>query len=316
MSQTFQGKVSKDILSGVGITSLIFAISVYMPIIGFFCSLFIPLPVLFYRSKLGRKGGAIVLGATIMLMVLISGRLNMGILFFLEMMLMGFVLSELIEKNLSLEKTVGYACAAVLSAGLLSLIFYSNISQIGIIDMVSEYISKNIELTMALYRNMNVPEETITHISNSLDRISHILVRIIPALVISLTLFVIWITLLMAKPILRTGSLFYPDFGSLKQWRVPEFMVWVAIGCGIGLLLPDDMFKILGLNGLIVIMTIYFFGGIAIISFYFEKKRFPILIRIFLYSLIALQHMFLILVIGLGFFDMWADFRKLNEGER
>jgi uncharacterized protein YybS (DUF2232 family) len=59
-------------------------------------------------------------------------------------------------------------------------------------------------------------------------------------------------------------------------------------------------------------MTIYFFQGIAIISFYFEKKRFPRLLRIVLYSLIALQQVVLLVVVGLGFFDMWLNFRKLG----
>ena len=50
----------------------------------------------------------------------------------------------------------------------------------------------------------------------------------------------------------------------------------------------------------------------AIVSFYFERKRFPRLLRIFLYSLIALQQFVLILVIGLGFFDVWLNFRKIK----
>jgi len=36
------------------------------------------------------------------------------------------------------------------------------------------------------------------------------------------------------------------------------------------------------------------------------------MIRFFLYSLIALQQMVLLLVIGLGFFDMWLNFRRLD----
>jgi len=59
-------------------------------------------------------------------------------------------------------------------------------------------------------------------------------------------------------------------------------------------------------------MTVYFFQGIAIISFFFEKKNFPKALRFFLYSLIALQQMALIVVIAFGFFDMWLNFRKLD----
>ncbi len=313
MPQTIQGEISKNIATGIAITLFIFALSVYMPIIGFFGALFIPLPILFYRSKLGRTTGAIVPIVSVIFMVVILGRINIDILFFVELLLLGFVLSELIEMNLSIEKTVLYACIIVLSAGIASLIFYSNISQKGMMTLISEYVAENLKLTMVLYENMGMSEENIRKISSQLENIRYVLVRIIPALVVSSTLFVIWTTLLMAKPILKHKGLFYTDFGSLKLWKPPEFIVWGAIGCGIGLLFPNQTFKIFALNGLIILMTIYFFEGIAIISFYFEKKRFPLMLRFFLYSLIGLQQFILLLVIGLGFFDLWLNFRKIGN---
>jgi uncharacterized protein YybS (DUF2232 family) len=60
-------------------------------------------------------------------------------------------------------------------------------------------------------------------------------------------------------------------------------------------------------------MTVYFFQGIAIVSFYFEKKHFPRTIRFLLYALIALQQLILLVVIGLGFFDLWVNFRRLGK---
>jgi uncharacterized protein YybS (DUF2232 family) len=51
----------------------------------------------------------------------------------------------------------------------------------------------------------------------------------------------------------------------------------------------------------------------AIVSFYFEKKQVPRFFRILLYTLIALQQLALIAVIGIGLFDMWFNFRKLEK---
>ena len=78
------------------------------------------------------------------------------------------------------------------------------------------------------------------------------------------------------------------------------------------LLFPVRAVKMLGLNGLIVFMSIYFFGGIAIVAYFFDKKKFPRLLRTFLYSLIALQQFVLLIVIGIGFFDTWLNFRKIE----
>ncbi|MDL1967556.1 MAG: YybS family protein [Deltaproteobacteria bacterium] len=311
MSQTVQRNISKDIVSGIAIIGLIFIASTYLPVIGFFFSLFIPLPILFYRSKLGRTTGIIVYILSIIMMLVITGGIS-DILFFAELLLLGFVLSELIEMRLSIEKTISYACAFVLITGIIILFFYSNLSNTGIYTLASEYISRNLKLTMVMYESMGVTEESIHVISNSMEKIHYVLIRIIPAMLISLTLFVSWTSLLIAKPMLKAKNIFFPDFDSLKLWKAPEFMVWIFIGCGVMLILPENSFKILGLNGLIILMTIYFFQGIAIVSFYFDKKNVPRIFRIFLYSILALQQLVLLSVIGLGFFDMWLNFRKLD----
>jgi uncharacterized protein YybS (DUF2232 family) len=313
MPRTIRGNVPKDIVSGIAITSLIFVISVYMPIIGFFCSLFIPLPTLFYRSKLGRTTGACIPMITIPVMIVVLGGVSIDILFFIELLLLGFVLSELIEQDLSIEKTMLYSCSSVIFIGIVILLVYSNLSNKACYTLVAEYVSKNLKLTLEIYENMGVSQESIHMISNSLEHIEYVLIRIIPALIVASTLFVSWTNLLVAKPILTRRGIFYPSFGSLKLWKAPEFLVWGIIGCGLLLLLPERTFKFLGLNGLLILLTIYFFQGIAIVSFYFEKKRFPRMLRVFLYSLIALQQVVLIVIIGLGLFDMWINFRKLEH---
>ena len=315
MPRMGQGDISKDILSGITITAVIFAVSVYMPLIGFISALFIPLPTLFYRSKLGRTTGAIIPVLTIILMAAVLGGISIDILFFFELLLLGFSMSELFELDLSVEKTMLYTCSTVLCTGIVCLLFYSKIAKIGIIALVSEYVAKNLELTLALYKNMGVSEQTIQMISASLQNIQYVLIRIIPAIVIASIFFVCWICLLLSKPILKSRDLFYPAFGALNLWKAPESLVWGLIASGFLLILPYTALKIAGLNGLLILMTIYFFQGMAIVSFYFERKQFPRILRFFLYSLIALQQVLLLVVIGLGIFDMWLNLRKLELKE-
>ncbi len=307
------GGISRDVLTGISITCVIFAVSVYMPIFGFFCSLFIPLPILFYRSKLGRKTGAIIPIAAGVIMMMVLGRFSIDLLFFFELMLLGFILSELMAIDLSIERTVLFACGAILASAIVGLAFYSQIIQKGLADVAAEYVTNNLQLTLVLYESMGMSEENIQLIANSLEQIQYVLLRIIPALAIASTLFVAWTSLLISRPLLKSRDLYYPDFGPLNLWKPPEHLVWGVIGCGLVLLIPSGSVKLIGLNGLIMLMAVYFFTGIAIVSFYFERKRFPRLLRIFLYSLIALQQFVLILIIGLGFFDVWLNFRKIKS---
>ena len=99
----FQRGLSKDIATGVMATLVIFAVALVIPVVGFVFSLFIPLPVLFYRSKLGRRHGMIVPISAIIVISLVFGSLTMDILFFSGLMLLGFAMSEMFEKQLSIE---------------------------------------------------------------------------------------------------------------------------------------------------------------------------------------------------------------------
>jgi uncharacterized protein YybS (DUF2232 family) len=303
----------KDIVTGVLITSLIFCVSVFIPIIGFVAALFIPLPVLFYRLKLGRINGLIIAVVASLIMMALIGGLSIDVIFFAGLLLIGFILGELFELNLSIEQTTLIASGSVVLSGLISLIVSSVLTGEGVFAVVSDYVAKNLELTLVLYQSMGMSQENIQLISQSLDKIHQVLVTIIPALVSVSTLFVTWISILLARPVLTSRSLFYPDFGPLKLWKAPEYLVWAVIGCGLSLFLPPTALKIIGLNGLLILLTVYFFQGIAIVSFYFDKKRLPRFVRVFLYTLIGLQQLILLAVIGLGFFDLWINFRRSGK---
>lgn len=310
-----QGKPTKDIINGVIITSLIFGISINLPIIGFLCALLLPLPVIFYRIKLGRKTGTIIPVMAIIVMSVIVGAVTFDMLFFYELILLGFVLSECIGGKLSVEKTILYSVGAVLAAGTAALVVYSNLISIGLFTLVSDYIAKSLDMTLQLYQSMGIPEETIQAMSGPMETFQYYLIRLLPAMIISLMLFIAWMNLLIVRSLLKKKNIFSPDFGSLNQWKAPEPLVWGVITCGLMLLIPLSQLKIVGFNGLIILMTIYFFQGIAVVSFFLTKKQSPRLLKIIIYAFIALQHMMLLLVIGLGFFDTWLNFRKLDLKE-
>ncbi len=316
MDQLAKAGSPKDILSGVLITSLICALSIYIPVFGFLCAVFIPLAVLFYRAKLGRRAGAAIPAAALAAMALLTGRIGFDMVFFVELMLLGFVLGELFEQRLAVEGTVLLACGAVAASLLGMLLLYSAFADKGVGALVSDYVADNLRLTVKLYEGMGVPGETVQVILESLDQIQYVLVRILPALVLVSTLVVAWGSILLARPLFAVGKLAFPDFGPLNQWKAPEVLVWGVIASAILLFIPVKGLKMLGINGLLILMTVYFFQGIGIAAYFFEKKRFPRLLRIFLYSLIGLQQVVVLVVIAFGFFDVWADFRKVAAGKK
>ena len=313
METANRNKDHKILLSGVALTSLICALSISIPVLGFICFLVIPLPAVYYRIQLGTKKAAILSFCSLLFLIFLSGGLSADLLFIAGMLLLGFSMGEFIGKNLPVEKIIGYACGVVLLAGTFGLALYGNISNLGLVRVVSDYIGKNLELTLALYESMGMPEESILMLSNSMEQITYVLVRILPSLCAAGLLFSAWLNLLLAKRVLKTERYAYQAFVRLSEWKAPDLLVWGVIGCALMLLLPGGFFNMMGLNGMVVFTIIYFFQGIAIISFYFEKKKIPAALRVLLYGTIIIQQIFILAIAGIGFFDVWANFRHIEK---
>ena len=249
------------------------------------------------------------------LLIVMLGGWSLDIVPFFELLFIGFVLGEIFDLNLSVEKTVVYTCALALAVGIVVLFFYSIFSATGLKTLISEYILKNIELSFELYKRMGIIPADGKLEPEALQKIYYYFIRILPSLVIASTLFLIWTSLLLSRPILVSRHLNYPEFGPLNLWKAPEYLVWVVIACGLMFLIPQISFKLLAANGLLILMMIYFFQGIAIVAFFFDKKQLPRFLRIVLYSLIAVQQLLLLVVVCLGFFDVWLNFRKLSTAK-
>lgn len=307
--------MTKDIITGIALTALIAALAFAVPLVGFFFVMLVPAPMIFFRTKLGRNGAGVIAGAVALAGVLLAGGATLDIFLLIALFLLGLGLGERFEHNDTIEKTVCLAAIGVWGASLVLLIFYSVVSDTDIMAQANEYLAVNLAHTLALYREMGMPAETIEMLERSMPQIQYVLLRIIPGLVMASTLFVAWLNILIAKAVHSSRGLRFPDFGSLNRWKAPEMMIWFVIAAGGMMLIPDRTVKIFGINALLVFFVVYFFQGIAIVSFFFEKKKLPILLRVILYCLIGVQQLLLFLVVGMGFFDVWLDLRKLNSAQ-
>lgn len=316
MPESPKWELSREIISGILITSCIFAAAVFIPVLGFFLTILIPLPILFYRMKLGRQAGISigVISVGIMVVVLKAlGGLSVDLLFFTALLLLGFLLSELFKKKVSIEKAIGYACVVVLCSAFVVIYGCSLSAHTGMLEFVSNYVAKNLALTIEIYKGMGISPDTLTTIEKSFDRIQYTLVRIIPSVAASMLLLIAWANLLIIKPLLQKQQLTYSEIENLNCWRAPEILIWGLIASGLTILLTDGGIRMIGVNGLIIMFTVYFFQGIAIVAFFFDRKGMPRILRIFIYTLIGLKRILILIVVGLGIFDMWLDLRKLNR---
>ena len=106
----------KQILIGICLCMMIFGIIIAFPLLGVFALLFLPLPVLFYRLKLGRNCGGIIVAVSFFILLMMTQGLAFDLLYFGSLLMTGFFLGECLERHLDIQRTMAFTALMVAGA--------------------------------------------------------------------------------------------------------------------------------------------------------------------------------------------------------
>ena len=102
------------------------------------------------------------------------------------------------------------------------------------------------------------------------------------------------------------------EFSYFRTWKAPEYLLWPTIIASVFMIFAHGKLEIWGTNFFKFFMAIYAIQGLSILSFVFDVWKFRGLVRSVAYLLVVF--LMLPLVLGIGFFDLWFDFRaKLRQ---
>jgi uncharacterized protein YybS (DUF2232 family) len=290
-----------------------------VPIAGAVVFILTPLPIFFFMEKLGRVKG--FLSFTISLLVaggILKGiGAGGGIGVFAILGCFGVFISEMLRKNLSIEKTIVYTVLAGTSFFLMILAVYSILLQQMPWTLIGSYITRSFQESIELSVQMGAQNDQIKFLKDNMGLITRSVLYIFPALTLVGICSVICLNILIGRKLFLVNGLTYPDFGELTRWKAPDRLVWFLIASGGSVLIPSvlglDIMEliVLGLNVTIVCLFVYFLQGLAIFEFLFKTKHVPRILRMLFYALLMIQQYLMIMVIAAGLFDLWFDFRRL-----
>ncbi len=308
-----QSAVVKDIALGVAQCMLILGILMALPLLGVFAIVFLPLPVLFYRLKLGRNNGAMIVAITLGLLCITTGSPGMDLMFLGGLLGCGLFLGECIERHMSITQIMTFSSVGVVGTIFAGLMLIGGFQGQSPAELISSYMAGYPEMFTRLYQDMGIALEQARGLVA-------LIIMVFPGMLMTSFLSIMLINILIIRAMLAKRGIILSNLSCLRCYRSPDFLIWAVIGITASLVLTHYQYdsglfgglRYMSVNLMLVFLLIYFFQGIAIVSFFFEKKNVPAPVRIFCYTLVALQFYFSILVIGLGFFDHWADFRKIH----
>ena len=304
-----------NFLAGIAVSSLAFLLVVIVPFVGSAAILFIPLPVLYYSSITGRlKGVAILIlsfAASFSILRLLGEQANFPVLILLG--LLGIVLAEVLRRNYTLEKAALCSVAALVGIGALFLLYKSIRSGVTPVHLIGAYITGKVRESISIYAQIDPSSEQAKLIRDNASQIIAFIKNIFPAIIIVTASVTVWINILAARAIFAKNTVPFPDFGDLTRWKPPEKLVWVPIAAGIMILLPGEEVQLIGINMLIVSLFVYCLGGLAIVGFFFKRGNVSPMLRFLFYFVVFAQQYLMVLVIVVGLFDIWVDFRRFSK---
>jgi len=301
-----------NFFTGIAVSSLAFLAASLIPLLGAFFYILTPLPIIYYYSKTGRiQGFAIFLISLFLVASVLTFSDSIANLPFLFITgFLGLFLSEIFRRNYSIERTVVYPVTAILMLWCSFIVLQSLSAGEEPWHLVEDYIGRNIQESIQFYAQLDIPADQIDLIKDNFKQITNFLANIFPSLVLVSASFIVWLNILAAREIFQRTGMSYPDFGDLSRWKAPEWLIWLLIAAGGILLVPVSLARIVSLNLVIVCMFAYLLQGLSIISFLFKTKNVHRSFRILCYFLIFAQQYLILLLVAVGVFDLWVDFRK------
>lgn len=271
-------------------------------------SVFTPLPQIFCYLRLGRWAGL----SMPFLIFIIAGFAGSGagLGYLLQFAIPGVVLSESILKRFSVEKSCFLALGATVAAIMIFLSLYASAKGLGVAEAVKTAVQNAANEAIVFHEKTGNSQEHIREFKELASFIVETVPGIYHSLVVIIIMFMLWVNILgLSQVMKRVGA--SPPFGDLSHWRSPEYLVWGVIAGGISLFAGIDFLKVPAVSLLLVLFWIYFFQGMAIVSFFFKKKEVPGFLKGIGYFFIVSN--LAVLVVALGLFDLWFDFRRLGH---
>ncbi|MBI2066546.1 MAG: DUF2232 domain-containing protein [Deltaproteobacteria bacterium] len=241
----------------------------------------------------------------------VVGIRNFSLLSFFYYLWIGFSLIFIGRKVRSMERGVAVAVGSSFLLVLAAIFIFMKVQSV---DLVSQG-REGIIFAFQRLAELN-PELSVEEGLKMVDPLIHSLWRLFPSLIISMTLMIVAINLWLLRR-WASGRLF-GQWGDFSLWRLKEQWIWIPILSGGGYLasfyfFPQSVIAWGFLNVLIIAATISFFQGLAIFHFFLQKRLSPLLRMAVLFFFMIFFQIVMVLLILLGLFDFWFDFRREKQ---
>lgn len=208
------------------------------------------------------------------------------------------------KRRFTFNASIFFTWLSLILLGATALMSYSSIRKVAPLEIIKTQISSTVDqfegMSGTKIEDSDLPPELLKE---------KVLVEFPSAVAILVLVFVVVnsVMFLRLNPIISHIQLgLEPSF--FRKWKAPELLVWPTILLG-GLMIFDlGVVSDVSLNFFKILLAIYTMQGVCILAFFFDQWKVGPFLRAAFYVL-ALS-LAMPIVSGMGFFDLWFDFRS------
>lgn len=298
-------------LLALAMTVFLFMSGISLPPIGALLLPFVTQPVLLFGFKYGLGYGlAVTVVATLLLAVFAGAEL--GLLYGIFAILIGVLLG--LVGRLRMVEYLVVSSASAMMVWTMGVAYYFFGSWSALAGDFRAGLTQQFAAATQMQERLGFSKDSLELVKERMPQLIDMTLQLLPSLLFLTFAFVALINILSLRRRFPERRAEWFAIENFRDWKGPEPLVWVLIACGFSLFFPvPDLVRLIAMNLLLIVGACYFAQGLAVIAFFFHKNNVPRFLRSITYILIVFQQIFTLMVVGLGLFDLWGDFRRLGK---
>ncbi|SDP03792.1 DUF2232 domain-containing protein [Desulforhopalus singaporensis] len=317
VNQEQTGPELTQILQTLAISCLVIILpGIYWSMFGW-THMLLPLLSFYILSRFGEHTGKrflVTAGILSGVVLLLLNHFDL-IIFSAILMLGGGVLFSAAKKKNSPALSGLKACATLGLSWIVVIAAYSIISGGSPYADLLASIDSTINETIQYYRQSDeVSAESLVMVEQLLLQVQAVVPLVMPSILGGVIITLTWFTMVVGNNLLLRHHDKAPWL-PYAMWQLPERLIWMGIIFGACVIIPIHLPRAVGINGLFLLSIVYCFQGLAVVVFYLNKWKVPVLLKAFFYVMLVLQSFGTVILLFLGVTDIWFDYRRIKRNK-
>lgn len=303
------------------LTFLLCLFAIFLPPLSFITLAIVPVPTLVITQRYGFKYGFLVAIFAGILVSVLAGPLE-GLSFLLLIAFLGVAQGLAVKRGLSSGKVIVVGVVAVAFSLVLIGVLTYFLSGVNLIAEQVKAVNLTLALEKKLYIKSGIPKAQVEAQFRQLKGTIKYLPYFLPSIVVLFSTWVAFLNYAVSTYVLKRLSLKFVSLPSFKDWRFPWYLAWgYILGLAGALFYKSfdsyaEVALVTSFNLLFIFGMLFMVQGLSVISFFFDKYKLSLGVRVLLFVLALFAQVILQTLSWAGLFDTWFNFRKLPSDSR